>query len=312
MAESSTSSGLGGMSGGRGQYCCVPECGSAQYDKFGKKTPIALFKFPSKVTKPQKHQSWVKAISMYRRRGGGDTFDPSSKNTSICEHHFKEEHLKKAAGSARKTYTEDAVPSIFKFKSLTRLNEKPKSKGPAPRQRLALNYIASDSSDESESCAAINFTVELLSVEKATQTDLDQNHLENELNDLRTEKLNLSKELDLSIFSFSSISKDELHFRATTGLDVFKSMYLLELVEPGQNCKCIKFSEANKSKQQETYIQNSDCLKRGLKPKLSAEDELFMTLVWLKNAFPLYHLSWLFKIPVSAVSFHLISWVNLL
>ena len=92
----------------------------------------------------------------------------------------------------------------------------------------------------------------------------------------------------------------------------FKSMYLLELVEPGQNCKCIIFYEANKSKQQETYIQNSDCFKRGLKPKLSAEDELFMTLVWLKNAFPLYHLSWLFKIPVSAVSFHLISWVNLL
>ena len=37
MAESSTSSGLGGMSRGRGQYCYVPECGSARYDKFGNK-----------------------------------------------------------------------------------------------------------------------------------------------------------------------------------------------------------------------------------------------------------------------------------
>ena len=138
----------------------------------------------------------------FRRRGGGDTFDPSSKNTVICEYHFKEEHLKKAAGSTRKTYTEDAVPSIFKFKYLTRLNEKAISKRPAPKQRLALNYIASDSSDESESCAAINFTVELLSVEKATQTDLDQNHLENELNDLKTEKLNMSKELDLYLFTY--------------------------------------------------------------------------------------------------------------
>ena len=174
---------------------------------------------------------------------------------------------------------------------MTRPNEKPISKRPAPRQRLALNYIASDSSDESESCAAINFTVELLSVEKATQTDLDQNHLENELNDLRTEKLNLSKELDLYLFLFSSISKDEAHFRATTGLDVSKCMYLLELVEPGQNCEGIKFYEAKKSKQQETYIQNSDCFKRGPTPKLNPEDELFMTLVWLKNAFPLYHLS---------------------
>ena len=55
------------------------------------------------------------SFSMYQRRGGGDTFDPSSKNTVICEHYFKEEHLNKAADSTRKTYTEDVVPSIFKF-----------------------------------------------------------------------------------------------------------------------------------------------------------------------------------------------------
>ena len=106
----------------------------------------------------------------------------------------------------------------------------------------------SDSSDESESCEAINLTVELLSIEKATQRDLDQNHLENKLNDLRTEKLNLSKELDLYLFSFSSILKDAVHFPATTGLDVSKFMYLLELVVPGQNCEGIKFYEAKKSK----------------------------------------------------------------
>ena len=111
-----------------------------------------------------------------------------------------------------------------------------------------MNYIASDSSDVSGSCATIDFTVQLLSIEKATQTDLDQNHPENKLNDLRTEKLNLSKEVDLYLFSFSSISKDEVHFRATTGLDVSKFMYLLELVVPGQNCEGIKFYEAKKSK----------------------------------------------------------------
>ena len=121
--------------------------------------------------------------------------------------------------------------------------------------------------------------------------DLDQNHLENKLNVLRTEKVNLSKDLDLYFFSFSSISKDEVHCRASTGLDVPKFMYLLDLVEPGQNGEGIKIYEAKKSKQQETCIQNSDCFKRGPKPKLNPEDELFMTLVWLKNAFPLYHLS---------------------
>ena len=114
----------------------------------------------------------------------------------------------------------------------------------------------------------------------------------------------MSKELDSYLF--------EGHFRATTGLDVSKCMYLLELVEPGQNCEGIKIYEAKKSKQQETCIQNSDCFKRGPKPKLNPEDELFMTLVWLKNAFPLCHLSLLFQIPVSTVSRHLISWVNFL
>ena len=103
-----------------------------------------------------------------------------------------------------------------------------------------------------------------------------------------------------------------MRFRATTALDVSKFMYLLELVESGQNCEGIKFYEAKKSKQQETCIQNSDCFKRGPKPKLNPEDELFMTLVWLKNAFPLCHLSLLFQIPVSTVSRHLISWVNFL
>ena len=107
------------MSGGRGKYCCAPECGSARYNKFGNKTLIGFFKFPSKEKKPQKYQSWVKTISMYQRRGGGDTFDPSSKNAVMCEYHFKEEHLEKAADSTKKVYTEDAVPSISKFKSLT-------------------------------------------------------------------------------------------------------------------------------------------------------------------------------------------------
>ena len=89
-------------------------------------------------------------------------------------------------------------------------------------------------------------------------------------------------------------------------------MYLLELVEPGQNYEGIKFYEAKKSKQQKTCIQNPDCFKHGPKPKLNPENELFTTLVWLKNPFPLCHLSWLFKIPVSTVSRHLISWVNFL
>ena len=84
-------------------------------------------------------------------------------------------------------------------------------------------------------------------------------------------------------------------------LPVSKFIYLLELVEPGQNCGGIKFYEAKKSKKQEKVIQNSNCFKRGPKPKRNPGDELLMTLFWLKNALSLYHLSWLFNMPVSTV-----------
>ena len=39
--------------GGKGKYCCIPECKSAQYDKEGEKTNIGMFKFPDKVKKPE-------------------------------------------------------------------------------------------------------------------------------------------------------------------------------------------------------------------------------------------------------------------
>ena len=46
------------------------------------------------------------------------------------------------------------------------------------------------------------------------KTDHDQNHLENELNNLRAKKVSLIQELDLYLFAFSNVSKDEVHFRA--------------------------------------------------------------------------------------------------
>ena len=87
-------------------------------------------------------------------------------------------------------------------------------------------------------------------------------------------------------------------------------MYLLELVELVQNCEghTILWSKEKSRK----HATKTYCFKRGPKPKLNPEDQLFMTLVLLKNVFSLYHFSWLFKIPVSTVSRHLISWMNFL
>ena len=114
------------------------------------------------------------------------------------------------------------------------------------------------------------------------------------------------------IFSYHNISKDENHFKKTTGINVAKFEYLLQLVDPGENCEYLKFYDERNRKSQDIFERTNTTSKTGPKPKLKAKDELFMTLVWLKNGFSLIHMSWLFELPVSTVSRHLISWINFL
>ena len=59
-------------SGGSGIYCCVPQCGSASYDKLKQKSGIGFFKFPENVAL---FKVWKKTIGQYRRKGGADTFE---------------------------------------------------------------------------------------------------------------------------------------------------------------------------------------------------------------------------------------------
>ena len=52
--------------------------------------------------------------------------------------------------------------------------------------------------------------------------------------------------------------------------------------------------------------------KEGPKPKLSAFDQFFMTIVYFKNGFALSHIGWLFKLPKTTISRQTISWINYL
>ena len=53
-------------SGGSGIYCCVPQCGSASYDKHKQKSGIGFFKFPENVAL---FSVWKKTIGQHRRKG---------------------------------------------------------------------------------------------------------------------------------------------------------------------------------------------------------------------------------------------------
>ena len=85
--------------GGRGIYCRIPQCSSSQYDNQMKKTNIALFSFPNKEKKPDIYKSWCQEIHKFRRKGGKDAFD-ITKNTKVCEFHFKPEEIKISIGRA--------------------------------------------------------------------------------------------------------------------------------------------------------------------------------------------------------------------
>ena len=55
--------------GGRGMYCCIPDCGSCQYDRNINKTYIALFSFPNKEKKPAVYKSLMKYTSLGEKVG---------------------------------------------------------------------------------------------------------------------------------------------------------------------------------------------------------------------------------------------------
>ena len=57
---------------------------------------------------------------------------------------------------------------------------------------------------------------------------------------------------------------------------------------------------------------NSEEVKSGPKPKISAKEQLFMYLSWLKNRFTLSHVSFLFQTPKATISRYIITWTNCL
>ena len=86
-------------------------------------------------------------------------------------------------------------------------------------------------------------------------------------------------------------------------------MRLCNYLNPGDNCSNIKFYGTSKRLSEEKYT-NSEEVKSGPKPKISAKEQLFMYLSWLKNGFTLSHVSFLFQIPKATVSRYVITWTN--
>ena len=122
--------------GGRGIYCCIPQCGSSQYDNQVNKTNIALFSFPNKEKNLILTSHGAKKYTDSEEKGRKDAFK-ITKNTKVCKFHFKPEEIKISIGRGIKSLkTGFEVPSIYPFKkSFTT----PLRTRRSPRKRLPLD-----------------------------------------------------------------------------------------------------------------------------------------------------------------------------
>ena len=103
--------------------------------------------------------------------------------------------------------------------------------------------------------------------------------------------------------------------KKATGLDHESFFNLFEYVDPGEDCKNIKFYGSSKrlpEAQFPLWSSSGDLLKSGRKPKVTAINQLFLYSVWLRNGFTLQNLSWLFDISIPTASRYIITWTNFL
>ena len=128
--------------GGFGNYCCVPGCKSAFYDKSRENTNISLFTIPKREDLRKK---WLNVLNHIRRKGGGDSFDVKNPNKRIyvCEFYFKDEDLTATLGRGKKKVKARRVPSIFREEAV-----KQKATRPPPKNWLTSFVESETESDE--------------------------------------------------------------------------------------------------------------------------------------------------------------------
>jgi len=267
------------LKGGSGSYCCIPTCKSAFYDAKHIPTGISLFTVPSK--NPARGR-WLKILSIYRRKGGDDSFN-KNKRLYVCEFHFQANEITVSLGIGRKKLKPGIVPTLFDFLKNDKVPRKP------PLQRFDCP-TESDSSSEWEE-------EEVVSDVNDEEEQLD-NHNDHDfvLAALRSQIQLLEEEMTLlqitnsglknRIYSYSNIKNDITHFMSATGFDneTFLSMY--QFLDPGKDCENMKMHDTAKRLSEETLTTTEKCnLKVGPKPKLSPVDQFFLYLSWLRKWF---------------------------
>ncbi|XP_065653033.1 uncharacterized protein LOC136080344 [Hydra vulgaris] len=154
---------------------------------------------------------------------------------------------------------------------------------------------------ESETCYSIENDINFqIDCPKEVVVCGNCQNLKEQLNQLKKENDFLKNE-NLKLTKVNSNINDEINIKNKN-----------EFNYESENCEFLKFydSQSSVEKKQKQQQQHRINAKKGPKPKLSALDQFFMTLVYFKNGFALAHIGWLFKLPKTKISRQIISWIN--
>ena len=286
------------------------------------KTGISLYKFPKDNTEKRR---WINMISMYQRKGAGDNFSPydESKKYFVCEHHFKADEIRVSLGIGRKTLKPGAIPSIFNFKNPSKIKPRKSPKKrclPAPNESTSNDSYLEEELETNNSNDLLPVMHSETNPDRTKLLEKEVDSLKEKINFLEAENSALKAENDKQmknerLYNYENISRNKEHFKKATGLDHESFLSLFEFVDPGEDCKNIKFYDSSKRLSEAQFPLSSssvDLLKSGRKPKVTAINQLFLYLVWLRNGFTLQHLSWLFDISIPTASRYIITWTNFL
>ena len=145
-------------------------------------------------------------------------------------------------------------------------------------------------------------------------------NLKEKINFLEAENNALKAENDRGmknerLYNYENISRNKEHFKKATGLDHESFLSLFEFADRGEDCKNIKFYDSSKRLSEAQFPLSStsvDLMKSGRKPQVTAINQIFLYLVWLRNGSTLQHLSLLFDISIPTTSRYIIIWTNFL
>ena len=267
-----------------GITCCVPLC----YNDSKRNKTLKFYVIPKD---PALRKKWLAMISR-------KNFLPSASHR-VCSAHFE---------GGKKTYLNN-VPTIVP-KTVKPTINKPRStrnSATTPRDPAVMEWRTSN-------CCA--YEIEGISTEQQLESRVEQlteiqkltMEFEHKEKQLQEEKSRLQQVINDNKFSIDRFKHNQAQFKFYTefdSYDLFRSV--LDFLEPAASSLIYCDSTAN--------IENKSkpsCLKRGPQRRLTAEEEFFLLLVRLRNAFPIQDLSIRFGISTSHVSRILITWIDFL